>query len=47
MCQDSSIHPLGQVVAGLQLRLHFSRLHSLVLGQVFGILPLKELHAIR
>merc|ERR1712028_252778 len=39
----SSIHPLLQVVAGLELSLDLSTAHGLVLGQILGILPLKEL----
>merc|ERR1712078_105821 len=42
----TSINPLGQVVAGLQCCPYLIRVHALVLGQVFGILPLKELDTI-
>merc|ERR1712070_670021 len=41
-----SVNPLGEVVAGLELSLHLSRIHSLVLGEVLGILPLEELDAV-
>jgi len=41
-----SINPLGEVVAGLECGLDLSRVHALVLAQVLGVLPLKELHAV-
>merc|ERR1719174_2310740 len=41
-----SINPLGQVIAGLQSCFNLCRVHALVFGQIFGILPLKELDAI-
>merc|ERR1712118_290449 len=41
-----SIDPFGQVVACFQLSRNLLRGHSLILGEVLGILPLKELHAI-
>merc|ERR1712098_738701 len=42
----NSVNPLCEIVAGLQLCLHLRRVHALVFGQVLGILPLEELHAI-
>merc|ERR1711988_1703465 len=48
-CKSSmniSVNPLGEVVAGLERSLDLSRVHVLVLAQVLGILPLKELHAV-
>merc|ERR1712187_177213 len=44
--QPTSIDPFGQIVAALELRRHLRRGHALVLGEVLGILPLKELDAV-
>merc|ERR1711907_606778 len=44
--KNASVNPLGEVVAGLQLSTDLLRVHALVLGQVLGIFPLKELLAI-
>merc|ERR1712078_297737 len=41
-----SVHPLLKEVALLQLRIHAGRRHGRVLGEVLGILPLEELHAV-
>merc|ERR1719223_2668049 len=43
---NASIHPLCEVVAGLQLSCNLLRAHALVLGQILGILPLEKLEAI-
>ena len=43
---NASIHPLCEIVAGLQLGLDLRTVHGLVLGQVLGILPLEELDAV-
>merc|ERR1719359_2461102 len=40
------VHPLLEVVALLQLRLHAGRGHCRVLGEVAGVLPLEVLHAV-
>merc|ERR1719410_131846 len=42
----SSVDPLGQIVAALQLRGDLRWCHRLELGQVLGVLPLEELDAI-
>merc|ERR1719229_37268 len=41
--RGSSINPLGQIVAGLELRRDLLRGHALVLGQVLGVLPFEKL----
>merc|ERR1711918_215064 len=41
-----SVHPLCEVVAGLQLGINLRGVHALVLGKILGILPLEELFAI-
>merc|ERR1719254_237944 len=41
-----SVHPFCEVVAGLQCGIHLSRCHALVLGQIFGVLPLEEFDAV-
>merc|ERR1712176_374592 len=43
---NASIHPLCEVVAGLQLSCNLLRAHAFVLGQVLGVLPLEKLQAI-
>merc|ERR1711959_839666 len=42
----ASIHPLGEVVAGLELCVNLCRAHALVFGEVLRILPLEEFDAI-
>merc|ERR1712066_779665 len=42
----TSVHPLGQIVAGLQLRGDLRGVHLRVLGEVLGILPLEVLDAL-
>ena len=44
--EKRSVHPLLEEVALLQLRLHAGRGHGRVLGEVRGVLPLEELHAV-
>merc|ERR1719261_560510 len=41
-----SVHPLGEIVARLQLSLYLRRIHGLVLGQILCILPLEEFLAV-
>merc|ERR1719235_1229256 len=41
-----SVHPLLQVVALLQLRIHAGRGHGPVLGEVRRVLPFEVLHAV-
>merc|ERR1712151_1125674 len=43
---NASIHPLCEVIAGLQLSCNLLGAHALVLGQVLGVLPLEKLEAI-
>jgi len=43
--ETHSIHPFRKVVAGLESGTHLGRVHRLVLLQVLGVLPLKELLA--
>mmetsp|Transcript_76468 Transcript_76468/g.145523 ORF Transcript_76468/g.145523 Transcript_76468/m.145523 type:complete len:214 (+) Transcript_76468:74-715(+) len=42
-----SVYPLLKIVAGHQRGSDLSRFHVFVLGHIFGILPLKELEALR
>jgi len=42
----ASVHPLGQVIAGLQRGGNLLGGHLPVLGDVLGVLPLEELHAV-
>merc|ERR550532_3206738 len=44
--RPSSIHPLRQVVAALELGEHLRGGHGGELRQVLGVLPLEELHAV-
>merc|ERR1719316_247631 len=41
-----SVHPLCEVVAGLQRSINLLCVHRFVLGEVLGVLPLEEFDAI-